>query len=722
MLKKNCINDVTTLNPVKVAGVLYPQSIEEIQDIVKNYKSISVGGGHYSMGGQTACKNSVHVDMREYNKILHLDTEKKEITVNAGITWKEIQKEIDKYDLSISIMQTYSNFTVGGSLSVNVHGRYIGAGPLALSIKEFRFIDVNAEEQKASREKNREYFEMLVGGYGSIGIVTDITLCLAENVNVKQINKKMRVSEYLQNLDFITKDEKSVFHNADIYPPHYNKVNSVTWVKTEDAVTQKKRIQDVRKFYPLEMYALWAISSTPFGPLRREYLYDKVIFAKPRVYKRNYEASYDVAELEPLSRKNSTYVLQEYFIPKENAESFIQKIAKVFVAYNANILNISIRHSIANTDSLLSWSRSEVLAFVVYYKQGTSQKEKDAVAVWTRKAIDAAISEGGTYYLPYQPHATKEQLLQAYPNFEVFAKKKKEFDPEYKFRNSLFEKYIYQENTYDPKNFYDILHKDEYKDKLYDFLLYVFRSDEKRVFHSTLQGLEKYEDSDEIYNYIQKECQLSAKILLSPSSTVNIIKQLLIQNKMIKEQTKELLGHDIYDALFIEPTDIKKPSKFYSKTIPLDIDKLLGNFPVKATKEFYIKEGESLIELLQGIDENSLDLITVYGGLHHIEKEKRLQIHKLIYKRLRNNGVFILREHDVCDDDMFKFVSLIHAVFNAVTGESLKNERSEVREFESIETIVDDIEMAGFKDSGKRLKQYGDPSENILLAFEKKSS
>jgi FAD/FMN-containing dehydrogenase len=722
MFKKNCINDVTTLNPIKVRGVLYPQSVEEIKDIVRHYKSISIGGGHYSMGGQTACEDSIHVDMREYNKIVHLDVENKEITVNAGITWKEIQKEIDKYDLSISIMQTYSNFTVGGSLSVNVHGRYIGAGPLAISIKEFKFIDADAKEQTASKEDNREYFEMLVGGYGSIGIVTDITLFLAENKNVKQVNKKMDIDEYLRTLDSVTKDEKSVFHNADIYPPHYNRVNSVTWVETSEALTQQKHIQDVKKFYPLEMYALWAVSSTPFGPLRREHLYDRLIFAKPRIYKRNYEASYDVAELEPLSRKNSTYVLQEYFIPKENAAAFVKKIAKVFVTYNANILNISIRHSIENQDSLLSWSRSEVLAFVVYYKQGTSQKEKDAVAVWTRRAIDAAVSEGGAYYLPYQPHARYEQLLQAYPNFEIFAKKKKELDPEYKFRNSLFEKYIYTKNKYKPKNFYDVLQKDEYKDKLFDFLLYVFRSDEKKVFHTTLQAQKEYDKSDDIYTAIQKECKLSAKTVLSPSSVVNILKQLLVQNKTIKEQTKELLQHPVCDALLIEPTDRKKPTKYYHSSTPLDIERVLGNFPKKATREYYIAEGESLVELLEGIGENSVDMVTVYGGLHHIEKNKRLEIHRLIYRVLRNDGLFILREHDVCSDDMFKFVSLIHAVFNAVTGESLESERSEIREFEAIETIVHDIEKAGFTDSGKRLKQYGDPSENILLAFEKKSS
>ncbi|HFB53567.1 MAG TPA: class I SAM-dependent methyltransferase, partial [Sulfurimonas autotrophica] len=520
-------------------------------------------------------------------------------------------------------------------------------------------------------------------------------------------------------LESITTDERSIFHNADIYPPHYNSVNSVTWVATEEATTEKKRLQEVKKFYPLEMYALWAVSSTPFGPLRREHLYDRLIFAKKRVFKRNYEASYDVAELEPLTRKNSTYVLQEYFIPKENAEMFIEKVAKVFREYEANILNISIRHSVANEDSLLSWSRSEVLAFVVYYKQGTSQKEKDAVAVWTRKAIEVVIEEQGAYYLPYQPHATKEQLLQAYPNFEKFAQKKRKYDKNYKFRNALFDKYIYGQEEYKRESFYDVLHDDVYKDMFYDFLRFVFRTDEKEVFSTVLRAMEKYDNSDDIYRYIQSHCKLSAKVLLKPKSVRNILQQILVQKRTIREQTQQLVDRDIYDMLLIEPTDIKSATKHYSANDPLPLEKILGFSLAKPKAEYFIKPKGNLLGVLDQLQNGSFDLITVYGGLHHLPKETRSKVHEKIYALLKNGGSFVLREHDVQDEEMFDFVSLIHAVFNAVTGESLESEKSEVREFESIETIVKDIEEYGFTDSKQRARQYGDPSANILLCFHK---
>ena len=719
MKANNIINDVTQLNPIVVNGVLYPESTDEIKNVVRCYEVISTGGGHYSMGGQTAHPNSIHLDLRHYNKVLKLDIENKQITVQAGITWKAIQEEIDAHGLAVSIMQTYANFTVGGSISVNVHGRYVGAGPLILSLEKLKFVDAFAKENVASREENKDAFSMLVGGYGSIGVITEVTLKLADNTNVTQVSKKMGIAAYMRQLGKVTQDPKSIFHNADIYPPHYTRVNSVTWVETNEKPTHAERLQRVKRFYPLEKYALWAITSTPFGPFRREYLYDKLIFSKTRVHTRNYEASYDVAELEPLTRKHSTYVLQEYFVPLAKAEKFIEKLAKVFQLYGANIINVSIRHSIANTEAMLSWSRKEVLAFVVYYKQGTSFEDKEAVAVWTRRAIDEVIACEGAYYLPYQPHATKEQLLKAYPKFRKFAKLKKEMDSTYKFRNALFDKYIYPEKKSRLVNHYDIITRIPYKDKLYDFLRFIFRSDEKKVFATAIRAQQQSKSEEGIYKAIQDECSIGFRSLRSPKVVKHIFQQLRIQNRVIYEQTKEIIGKKaVHSLLMVEPTDLNRPTKYYQDASGLNLKCLFRLLPKKPKAAYVIKD-RPLEEMLESIAEESLDIVTVYGGLHHLERVQRKRVHTLVYRVLKKGGLFILRDHDVKDKEMFLFVSLIHAIFNAVMNDPWEVEDSEVREFEPISEIVSSIESVGFSDMGFRLRQDRDPSDNILLGFKK---
>ena len=101
-------------------------------------------------------------------------------------------------------------------------------------------------------------------------------------------------------------------------------------------------------------------------------------------------------------------------------------MGEIFRRYHVNIINISIRHAKADSGSYLAWAREEVFAFVVYFKQGTKDFEKQSVGVWTREMVDAVLSVDGTYYLPYQAHATPEQFHRAYPNAnKLFALKEK---------------------------------------------------------------------------------------------------------------------------------------------------------------------------------------------------------------------------------------------------------------------------------------------------------
>ena len=81
--------------------------------------------------------------MRRLNRVLAFSPAARTIRVQTGIRWRDIQAFIDPHGLAVKIMQTYANFTVGGSLSVNVHGRYVGLGPLILSVRAIRLVLVD---------------------------------------------------------------------------------------------------------------------------------------------------------------------------------------------------------------------------------------------------------------------------------------------------------------------------------------------------------------------------------------------------------------------------------------------------------------------------------------------------------------------------------------------------------------------------------------------------
>jgi FAD/FMN-containing dehydrogenase len=441
--KNNVVADVTELYPIKVVGIVVPHTLDDIVREVESNQHVSIGGGRNSMGGQTASNRAVQLDMREYNRVLSLSTTTKEITVQAGIRWYDVQKYIDPYNLSVKIMQTYSNFTVGGSLSVNVHGRYIGLGPIILSVKSFRIVLADGSVVQASPTEHSDIFYSAIGGLGGIGVISDVTLELADNVNVERSRVLLSTDQYADFFSTnIRTNENVIFHNGDMYPPDFDHISAVSWDVTDKQPSVPDRLNTKSRDYWLERTAWMVMSDWPYGRWIREHIFEPLIYSGTSpVHTRNYEASYDIAELEPESRSASTYVLQEYFVPVENFDAWVPKMKKVFNDNNVNVINVSIRYAKKDPGSLLAWAKKESFAFVVYYKQGTDDASKQAVKRWTREMIDQVLTVGGTYYLPYQPQATDDQFHRAYPGAVDYFATKQHYDPTDKFTNNLWDTY-----------------------------------------------------------------------------------------------------------------------------------------------------------------------------------------------------------------------------------------------------------------------------------------
>jgi FAD/FMN-containing dehydrogenase len=82
------INDVTGLNPVPVWAIVVPTTSEEIRvAISRTTGPLCIGGGRFSMGGQTASPGALHIDMRRMNAVLEFSPLNRTIRVQAGIRW-----------------------------------------------------------------------------------------------------------------------------------------------------------------------------------------------------------------------------------------------------------------------------------------------------------------------------------------------------------------------------------------------------------------------------------------------------------------------------------------------------------------------------------------------------------------------------------------------------------------------------------------------------------
>jgi FAD/FMN-containing dehydrogenase len=747
----NLVNDISGLNPVPVWAVVTPHSVDEVIDALRRSDGpVSIGGGRYSMGGQVASPMSLHLDMRQMNQVLAFSPADKTIRVQAGTRWRAIQRFIDPHGLAVKIMQTYANFTVGGALSVNCHGRYMGLGPVILSVRSIRLVLADGTLVEASRDNNADLFFAAIGGYGSVGVIVEAELDLAENNRVQRLNQKMNAGDYLAHFRArIRANKTAVFHNADLYPPDFTRVRSVTWVETDLPPTEHRRLHEPDASYPLHRYFVWAVTETPLGKWRREYLIDPLLFRRKIVHWRNFEASYDVAELEPASRERATYVLQEYFCPVERFEEFVPKMAEILKRHRVNMLNVSVRHAYADPGSLLAWARGETFAFVLYYKQRTRDNAKNRVAVWTRELIDAVISVGGAYYLPYQPHATPAQFHAAYPRArELFALKAR-VDPDYRLRNVLWDRYyaptLAKKGTdaagtgstpavsnQPSSDFHAVFQDVELHDGFYRFLQTVYRLYPEDRFHTLIKdACERFTSEEDIYRHLQRELP---RIKPALADLRLALPSLARQKAEMLRQTLQLLGGRTRIDGYIEIGTTGRYASVLRKHVHISGRLVLAHGTAPTMSPVDIVERGQLRRLGEFVDigdhdplpatlaDASFDLVSCYIGLHHCAPERIDAFVESIARVLRPGGLFILRDHDVRDERMRAFVALAHTVFNAGLGEPWEANASERRHFAPVAHWSQLLGRAGLRDIGVRLAQRHDASDNLLMAFVKEAA
>lgn len=90
------VPNVTGLYPVSVARVATPFGTQDVCRAIREWPGkVAVGGGRYSMGGQTAITAGLQLDMRGMNRLIWLDQATRRVRVQAGRRWRDLQDIIN---------------------------------------------------------------------------------------------------------------------------------------------------------------------------------------------------------------------------------------------------------------------------------------------------------------------------------------------------------------------------------------------------------------------------------------------------------------------------------------------------------------------------------------------------------------------------------------------------------------------------------------------------
>jgi len=450
------IDDFSQLNKTVVADIVYPVTVQEIQQVLlraqQENKKISLAGKRHSQGGHAFYPDAIVIDICQFNKIINLDIADRLITVQTGATWEQIQDYINPHGLALKVTQTAQIFTVGGSLSVNAHGRDPRHGPLIETIRAIRILLASGEIVEASRERNAELFRLAIGGYGLFGIILEADIELTENRIYQKCAQVVPIEEYPAFIDEqVLPDPQVELHYGILsvapynflkemvvvnYKYHPNRIFSARirrracTLRHEDYVQLSGTVFDLRMKNSV-VHRLLQMVDWPCTVLREK---------MSDVTCRNNAMRFPTRLLEYTASAN-VHALCSYFIPPESFASFIDYVRTSCTTYGVELAAVLTRYIASNTESFLSYTDRDRIEVVIFLIHQNSEAGVATMQNWTRATVQHVLANNGMYYLPGNLHPTYDQITIAYPQLPVFFAHKKEYDPSELFVNCFYMKY-----------------------------------------------------------------------------------------------------------------------------------------------------------------------------------------------------------------------------------------------------------------------------------------
>jgi FAD/FMN-containing dehydrogenase len=456
--KEIWVNDVhSQLNRTRVRELLTPRSRDELAEIVRSASrkglSISVSGCRHSMGGQQFATDSVCIDARSLAHVISFDQERGLIEVGAGIQWpKLIRAYLDAQRDSakqwgIAQKQTGADtFTLGGSLSSNVHGRGLAMKPLISNIESFTLINADGKSIRCSRDENNELFRVAIGGYGLFGLIESVTLRLAPRQKLRRVVEIIRGGDLPKRFEDRIKqkflygdfqfsvDEKSPdFLQRGVFSCYQP-------IDEHEPIVAKKELRDD------DCLELLRLAYTDRDKAFKRYS-DYYLSTNGQTYWSDtnqlsaYLPNYAQKIREQIGGEESSLIITEIYVPRTDLPDFLAQAAELLRSNRTIVIYGTVRLIEKDDESFLAWAKEPYACVIFNLLTFHTPRGIEASAHSFRGLIDLAIARSGSYYLTYHKFAKPEQVMACYPQFKQFLDLKRKYDPTERFQSDWYRYY-----------------------------------------------------------------------------------------------------------------------------------------------------------------------------------------------------------------------------------------------------------------------------------------
>jgi FAD/FMN-containing dehydrogenase len=137
----------------------------------------------------------------------------------------------------------------------------------------------------------------------------------------------------------------------------------------------------------------------------------------------------------------ATEMISELYVPRDQLGEFVADVAQEFRRTGVDVIYGTIRLIERDEETFLPWARDRFACVIFNLHTEHTPEGLERAAEGFRHLIDAAVARGGSYFLTYHRWATKEQVLQGYPQFPQFLARKREYDPDEAFQSDWYRHY-----------------------------------------------------------------------------------------------------------------------------------------------------------------------------------------------------------------------------------------------------------------------------------------
>jgi alditol oxidase len=401
-------------------NVHYPKSIGELQDCVRKSKSLRVLGSRHSFNG-IADSEEMLISFDHLNKVISLDKDKMQVTVEGGIKYGELCTYLDENGFALHNLASLPHISVAGTIATATHGSGLENGNLSTGVSAIEFVNANGD--LISLGKGDEEFYGAVVGLGALGPVTKVTLDLQPAFQMAQeVYLDMPWESLQDNFREIMGSGYSVSLFLDWGS---NKINEV-WVK-------KRVMQGETPEFPDDYFGAKkaSVKMHPVPSMSPESCSEQLGVAGPW-YER---LPHFKMEFQPSAGKE---LQSEYFVPLENGYEAMMAVREMSEQIHPHLFISEIRTIQADDLWMSTAYQRDSVAIHTTWKQEIP--EVMALLPQMEAKLEKFNPRPHWAKLFTIPFAT---LSNRYPKIEDFKGLLTKYDPKGKFRNDYLNKNIF---------------------------------------------------------------------------------------------------------------------------------------------------------------------------------------------------------------------------------------------------------------------------------------